>query len=137
MRVLWVAGKHSKYHSAGRKLEYSIITFVVNLLTDVLAVMNGLFFTCPQPVRRHFETDPEAKALLARIHSYKREDMVLERASDSNLRRLKATDGSKPVFVVFAPAVEGDWKACFILAGFSFFPHGVSVHSVWQIQACY
>lgn len=54
--------------------------------------------------------------------------MVLERASDSNLRRLKATDGSKPVFAVFAPAVEGDWKACFMLADLP--SGGVAVHSV-------
>jgi hypothetical protein len=61
-------------------------------------------------VRHHFNTDPEAKALLERIKTYKKETLVLQKTTDENLRRLKATDQSTPVHAVFAPPASGDWK---------------------------
>lgn len=35
-----------------------------------------------EPVRHHFETDPEAKALIAKINSFKNEPVVEEEEKD-------------------------------------------------------
>lgn len=61
-------------------------------------------------MRQHFQNDPEAKALLERIKTYKKETLGMKRPDDATLRRLKATDGSTPVYAVFAPTPTGEWK---------------------------
>eukprot|EP00286_Rhodomonas_abbreviata_P022569 CAMPEP_0181304206 /NCGR_PEP_ID=MMETSP1101-20121128/9016_1 /TAXON_ID=46948 /ORGANISM="Rhodomonas abbreviata, Strain Caron Lab Isolate" /LENGTH=773 /DNA_ID=CAMNT_0023409927 /DNA_START=263 /DNA_END=2585 /DNA_ORIENTATION=+ len=65
-------------------LKAALIT-AVNLLLD--------------PVRKHFSTDDNAKAILAQVMEWKRENLV----PDKSLKRLAVTDGSKAVWAVFAP----------------------------------
>lgn len=57
-----------------------------------------------QPVRDHFASDEKAKAILAQVMAWKRENLV----PPTGLKRLAVTDGTKPVHVVFAPAATAE-----------------------------
>jgi hypothetical protein len=57
-----------------------------------------------QPVRDHFAKDEKAKAILAQVMAWKRENLV----PPKGLKRLEITDGTKPVHVVFAPAASAE-----------------------------